>query len=41
MPAEVIVSAGRRTLLDYLVSPLAESLRKAFVQHDANGSSMK
>jgi HlyD family secretion protein len=32
MPAEVIVSAGRRTLLDYLVSPLAETLRKAFVQ---------
>jgi HlyD family secretion protein len=32
MPAQVIVSAGRRTLLDYLVSPLAETLHKAFVQ---------
>jgi HlyD family secretion protein len=29
MPAEVIVSAGRRTVLNYLISPLTESLRKA------------
>lgn len=30
MPAEVIVSVGARTVLSYLVSPLANSLRKAF-----------
>ena len=30
MPAEVIVSAGERTVLSYLVSPLSSSLRKTF-----------
>jgi HlyD family secretion protein len=30
MPAEVIVAAGTRTVLSYLVSPLTGSLRKAF-----------
>jgi len=30
MPAEIIVSAGSRTVLSYLVSPLTGSLRKAF-----------
>ncbi len=30
MPAEIIVSSGTRTLLDYLVSPLTSSLKKTF-----------
>jgi HlyD family secretion protein len=30
MPAEVVVTVGSRTVLSYLVSPLANSLRKAF-----------
>jgi HlyD family secretion protein len=30
MPAEIVVSVGARTVLSYLVSPLANSLRKAF-----------
>jgi HlyD family secretion protein len=30
MPAEVIVSSGSRTVLNYLVSPLTSSLRKTF-----------
>ncbi|MFN8831173.1 MAG: HlyD family type I secretion periplasmic adaptor subunit [Labrys sp. (in: a-proteobacteria)] len=30
MPADVIVSAGERTLLEYLLEPLRESLRRAF-----------
>lgn len=30
MPAEIIVAAGSRTALSYLISPLADSLRKAF-----------
>jgi HlyD family secretion protein len=32
MPAEVIVSGGERTALDYFVSPLASSLRKTFIE---------
>jgi HlyD family secretion protein len=32
MPAEVIVSAGERTVLDYLISPLSASLRKTFIE---------
>lgn len=32
MPAEVIVTAGERTVLNYLVSPLTESLRKTFIE---------
>jgi HlyD family secretion protein len=35
MPAEIIVAAGTRTVLSYLVSPLTGSLRKAFREpHD-------
>jgi HlyD family secretion protein len=30
MPAEVIVSAGSRTVMNYLISPLTSSLRKSF-----------
>ncbi len=30
MPAEIVVGVGTRTVLSYLVSPLANSLRKAF-----------
>jgi hypothetical protein len=30
MPAEVIVSAGERTVLSYLISPLTGALRKTF-----------
>ena len=30
MPAEIIVSAGERTVLSYLVSPLSGALRKTF-----------
>ena len=33
MPAEVIVAAGERTVLDYLLSPLSSSLRKTFIEH--------
>jgi HlyD family secretion protein len=32
MPAEVIVAAGERTVLDYLISPLSSSLRKTFIE---------
>jgi HlyD family secretion protein len=32
MPAEVIVSGGERTALEYLVSPLSSSLRKTFIE---------
>jgi HlyD family secretion protein len=31
MPAEVIVAAGERTVLSYLVAPLASTLRKGFI----------
>ncbi len=30
MPAEIIVSAGERTVLSYLVSPLLGAMRKTF-----------
>ena len=30
MPAEVVVASGERTVLSYIISPLTESLRKAF-----------
>jgi HlyD family secretion protein len=30
MPAEVIVNAGERTLMEYLLQPLRESMRRAF-----------
>ena len=33
MPAEILVAAGERTALNYLVSPLANSLRKSFTEH--------
>jgi HlyD family secretion protein len=29
MPAEIVVAAGERTVLSYIVSPLTSSLRKA------------
>jgi HlyD family secretion protein len=32
MPAEVILSAGERTVLDYLISPLKSSLAKTFIE---------
>jgi HlyD family secretion protein len=32
MPAEVIVAAGERTVLDYLTSPLKHSLAKTFIE---------
>jgi len=32
MPAEVIVASGQRTVLSYIVSPLAGSLHKAFLE---------
>jgi HlyD family secretion protein len=32
MPAEVIVAAGERTVLDYLTSPLRHSLAKTFIE---------
>lgn len=32
MPAEIIVSGGERTAMEYLVSPLAASLRKTFIE---------
>ena len=32
MPAEVIVAAGERTVLDYLVAPLKNSLAKTFIE---------
>jgi len=32
MPAEVIVAAGERTVLDYLISPLSSALRKTFIE---------
>jgi HlyD family secretion protein len=32
MPAEVIVPAGERTVLSYLVSPLSSSIRKTFIE---------
>ncbi len=31
MPAEVIVASGERTVLSYIVSPLAQTLRKGFI----------
>ena len=31
MPAEVIVAAGERTVLSYIVAPLASTLRKGFI----------
>ena len=30
MPAEVYIATGERTVLDYLLGPLYESLRRAF-----------
>jgi HlyD family secretion protein len=30
MPAEVIISSGKRTVLNYLIAPLVESLHKSF-----------
>ncbi len=32
MPAEVIAASGDRTVLDYLISPLSNSVRKAFIE---------
>jgi len=32
MPAEIIVAAGERTVLSYLVSPLSSSIRKTFIE---------
>ena len=32
MPAEVLVGAGERTVLDYLISPLKSSLAKTFIE---------
>ena len=32
MPAEVIAALGERTVLDYLVSPLSNSIRKTFIE---------
>jgi len=32
MPAEVIVASGQRTVLSYMISPLANSLHKAFLE---------
>ena len=32
MPAEVLVAAGERTVLDYLISPLKSSLAKTFIE---------
>jgi len=32
MPAEVIVAAGERTVLSYIVSPLSNALRKSFTE---------
>ena len=32
MPAEIIVSAGERTVLSYLVGPLTSSIRKTFIE---------
>ncbi|MFZ3181679.1 MAG: HlyD family type I secretion periplasmic adaptor subunit [Methylocystis silviterrae] len=32
MPAEVLVAAGERTVLDYLISPLQSSLTKTFIE---------
>ena len=32
MPAEVLVAAGERTVLDYLISPLQSSLAKTFIE---------
>ncbi len=32
MPAEVIVAAGERTVLNYLVSPLSSAIRKTFIE---------
>lgn len=31
MPSEVIVASGERTVLNYLISPLSSTLRKAFI----------
>jgi hypothetical protein len=30
MPAEVLIFAGERTFLDYMVRPLLDSFRRAF-----------
>ena len=32
MPAEIIVAAGERTVLNYLVSPLSSAIRKTFLE---------
>ncbi len=32
MPAEIIVAAGERTVLNYLVSPLSSAIRKTFIE---------
>jgi HlyD family secretion protein len=32
MPAEIIVAAGERTVLSYLVGPLTSSIRKTFIE---------
>jgi HlyD family secretion protein len=33
MPAEIIVSAGERSVMSYLTSPLVSALRKTFIEH--------
>ena len=33
MPAEVVVSVGERTALDYMVSPLVEAMGRSFNEH--------
>ena len=33
MPAEVLILAGERTMLSYLMQPLRDSLRRAFRDH--------
>lgn len=32
MPAEVIVAAGERTVMDYLISPISSAIRKTFIE---------
>jgi len=32
MPAEIIIAAGERTVLNYLISPLSSALRKTFIE---------
>lgn len=33
MPAEVIVAAGERTVMTYLISPLRDAMRRSFTEH--------